>query len=132
MQTLIFFAILASVALAAPTPRQSSGTHSSFTIPRTRNTGYVRDGSKAMSRAFRKFGWQMSIPIESSSSITWMNSSDSASSTEADDGFANFVKVASATASSASSTTTASGSEESGEVAATPADDGAEYLSKVS
>jgi hypothetical protein len=62
---LLFVAILATVALAAPTAKQAS-THSlkkrSFTIPRIRKTGYIRKPSEAMGRAYRKFGWSMTTP----------------------------------------------------------------------
>lgn len=63
--TLLLVAILATVALAAPTAKQAS-THSlkkrSFTIPRIRKTGYIRKPSEAMGRAYRKFGWSMTTP----------------------------------------------------------------------
>lgn len=62
---LLLVAILATVALAAPTAKQTS-THSlkkrSFTIPRIRKTGYIRKPSEAMGRAYRKFGWSMTTP----------------------------------------------------------------------
>lgn len=62
---LLLVAILATVALAAPTAKQAS-THSlkkrSFTIPRIRKTGYIRKPSEAMGRAYRKFGWSMTTP----------------------------------------------------------------------
>lgn len=62
---LLLVAILATVALAAPTTKQAS-THSlkkrSFTIPRIRKTGYIRKPSEAMGRAYRKFGWSMTTP----------------------------------------------------------------------
>lgn len=62
---LLLVAILATVALAAPTAKHASA-HSlkkrSFTIPRIRRTGYIRKPSEAMGRAYRKFGWSMTTP----------------------------------------------------------------------
>jgi hypothetical protein len=62
---LLLVAILATVALAAPTAKQAT-THSlkkrSFTIPRIRKAGYIRKPSEAMGRAYRKFGWSMTTP----------------------------------------------------------------------
>lgn len=63
--TLLLVAILATVALAAPTAKQASTNtlkKRSFTIPRIRKTGYIRKPSEAMGRAYRKFGWSMTTP----------------------------------------------------------------------
>jgi hypothetical protein len=62
---LLLVAILATVALAAPTAKQASTPSlkkRSFTIPRIRKTGYIRKPSEAMGRAYRKFGWSMTTP----------------------------------------------------------------------
>lgn len=132
LQALLLCAVLATLALAAPMPSRSFDLLTSFKVPRTRNTGYVRDPAKAMSRAYRKFGWNMPVPVSiipssSPSSVAWANSSDSESEVP------SYVKAASQTvsSSSSSSTSTAAAGDDSGEVTATPADNGAEYLSKV-
>lgn len=133
MHTFILLAVLATLALAAPMPKRSfGGARSSFAVPRVRKTGYVRDPSRAMSRAYRKFGWEMSIPVsDDSDSVSWTSSAEDALDTESL--VYNVVKAAAATSTSAStaSTTSAASSEESGEVVATPAQNGAEYLSQV-
>jgi len=62
---LLLVALLATVALAAPTAKQASPNilkKRSFTIPRIRKTGYIRKPSEAMGRAYRKFGWSMTTP----------------------------------------------------------------------
>ncbi|KAL1303538.1 hypothetical protein AAFC00_006911 [Neodothiora populina] len=101
-----------------------------------------------MRRAYRKFGWQMSAPSSTSrgassganpgSVASWEKTPVSGSHSHSYFGndwtsaLANFVRAVTPSASPTStSTSTASDSKESGEVAATPADDGAEYLSKV-
>lgn len=132
LQALVLCAILATLALAAPTPSHSSDLVTSFKVPRTRNKGYVRDPAKAMSRAYRKFGWNMPVPLSiipssSTSSVAWANSSNSESEVP------SYVKAVSpsVSTSSSSSTSAAAAGDESGEVSATPAEDRAEYLSKV-
>ena len=133
-QALFLFAFLAVMALAAPTmSNRKIGTHNkSYSIPRVRKTGYVRDPSRAMSRAYRKFGWQMSAPVNSSDGrVAWTDDSESAVDTN--NGVVSFVKTAatSEAASTTSSAAAAGTSDDSGEVKATPADNGAEYLSEV-
>lgn len=57
----ISFAFLATLALAAPTPRTHKtkfGTHS-FVVPRFRREEFVRNGKTAMAKAYRKFNWPM-------------------------------------------------------------------------
>ena len=130
MQGLFVFAILAIVALAAAMPARSIAPHNkSFTVPRVRKTGYVRDPSRAMNRAYRKYGWKMSVPVSNHAG----GGAETASGDETSVDFINFVKSATAdSASSSASSTSATGQgDDTGEVAATPADNGAEYLSKV-
>ncbi|KAH0174936.1 acid protease, partial [Aureobasidium melanogenum] len=62
---LLLVAILATVALAAPTAKQTSSntlSKRSFIVPRIRKTGYIRKPAKAMARAYRKYGWSMTTP----------------------------------------------------------------------
>lgn len=55
LYSFVVLAVLATLALAAPTPERI--TKRSFTVPRIRNPAYVRDPAQAMARAYRKFGW---------------------------------------------------------------------------
>ncbi|KAG9997029.1 acid protease, partial [Aureobasidium melanogenum] len=62
---LLLVAILATVALAAPTAKQTSSntlSKRSFIVPRIRKTGYIRKPAEAMARAYRKYGWSMTTP----------------------------------------------------------------------
>lgn len=62
---LFLVAILATVALAAPTAKQASSntlSKRSFIVPRIRKTGYIRKPAEAMARAYRKYGWSMTTP----------------------------------------------------------------------
>lgn len=144
---LFLMAVLATVALAAPTTKQTvkqSLSKRSFTVPRVRKAGYVRNPSQAMGRAYRKFGWTMTNPDGSawtavSKTPTNVESSDNlasasdASSTSAPLVFASArVKVASSSAfPNSSAATSTEETDETGEVVATPKDNGAEYLSPV-
>jgi len=126
-KTLLLGAALAIAALTAPTPQVPVNQPASFAVPRVRQTGYVRDGSRAMVQAYRKFGWQMSTPGAASND----NASTETGTSEIDIGvgLSSFVEaIAPASASSAPST---ADQDSKGEVAATPAHDGAEYLSQV-
>ncbi|KAH0277190.1 acid protease, partial [Aureobasidium melanogenum] len=61
----LLVAILATVALAAPTTKQTSSntlSKRSFIVPRIRKTGYIRKPAEAMARAYRKYGWSMTTP----------------------------------------------------------------------
>ncbi|KAH0406192.1 acid protease, partial [Aureobasidium melanogenum] len=61
----LLVAILATVALAAPTAKQTSSntlSKRSFIVPRIRKTGYIRKPAEAMARAYRKYGWSMTTP----------------------------------------------------------------------
>lgn len=160
--SLSMVAILAMVALAAPTAKQAtkpSLSKRSFTIPRIRRTGYLRNPSEAMGRAYRKFGWEMTTPdgtpwaaisktptseagddLSSVSSETSDSSSSSSSVSDSSSGSVSSpknyasarVKVASASTTYAAAGSASTGdSNSTGEVVATPADNGAEYLSPV-
>lgn len=62
---LLLVAIVATVALAAPTAKQASSntlSKRSFIVPRIRKTGYIRKPAEAMARAYRKYGWSMTTP----------------------------------------------------------------------
>lgn len=62
---LLLVAILATVALAAPTAKQVPSNplpKRSFTVPRIRKIGYIRKPAEAMARAYRKYGWSMTTP----------------------------------------------------------------------
>lgn len=142
--TLFLFAILATIALAAPTKRSfglSVGftMNNSFKVSRTRNTEYVRSPSKALTRAYRKFGWEMPSSLSDlisdfeglvTGTSATASTSVSSSSTTVDLSGAKYAS--SSVVASASASATASTSNETGEVTATPADEGAEYLSEVS
>jgi len=123
--TILLSAVLAITALAAPTPHVPVNKH--FAVPRVRQTGYVRDGSRAMTQAFRKFGWQMSTPVASSNDNA--NTDAETSGIDIGSGLATLVKAV--TPVSASSVPSTADQDSQGEVAATPADNGAEYLSQV-
>ena len=159
--SLFMVAILAMVALAAPTAKQvtkQSLSKRSFTIPRIRKTGYLRNPSEAMGRAYRKFGWEMTTPDgtpwaaisktptseagDDLSSVSSETSGSSSSSSVSDSSSGSVsspknyasarVKVASASTTSAAAGSASTGdSNSTGEVVATPADNGAEYLSPV-
>ncbi|KAI4725999.1 acid protease [Aureobasidium sp. EXF-10728] len=65
LSALLLVAILATVALAAPTAQQTSSntlSKRSFIVPRIRKAGYIRKPSEAMGRAYRKYGWSMTTP----------------------------------------------------------------------
>ncbi|KAG9688552.1 acid protease, partial [Aureobasidium melanogenum] len=62
---LLLVAIVATVALAAPTTKQAPPntlSKRSFIVPRIRKTGYIRKPAEAMARAYRKYGWSMTTP----------------------------------------------------------------------
>ncbi|KAH0361931.1 acid protease, partial [Aureobasidium melanogenum] len=62
---LLLIATLATVALAAPTAKQTAPntlSKRSFIVPRIRKTGYIRKPAEAMARAYRKYGWSMTTP----------------------------------------------------------------------
>ncbi|KAI5273394.1 acid protease [Aureobasidium subglaciale] len=163
---LLLVAILATVALAAPTAKQTatqSLSKRSFTVPRVRKAGYIRKPSEAMGRAYRKFGWSMTTPdgtpwvAVSKTPTTKTFNADASSSPSnvtsdfSDDQFtqtthaaariktflsASFSWGTSAPAASSASAAAATPAaepedDETGEVIATPADNGAEYLSPV-
>ncbi|TIA48254.1 hypothetical protein D6C77_09976 [Aureobasidium pullulans] len=157
---LLLVAILATVALAAPTAKQATAqtlSKRSFTIPRIRKTGYVRKPSEAMGRAYRKFGWSRTTPdgspwiavsktptttsydADTSSSDTTSDVSDesyTAPKTHASAKVKTFLAATlswgvSAPATSSAAPAAEEEDDETGEVIATPADNGAEYLSPV-
>lgn len=133
LHAFVLVAILATLALAAPMPERASGNASSFAVPRVRNSEYVRDPAKAMNRAYRKFGWQMGVPVISGNGVEWTNSSDTPLG-EAEGAITSFVRALAASTTSSASTASATAvalSDESGKVTATPAQSGAEYLSQV-
>ena len=55
--SILLFAVLATLALAAPTQKRNLNKRS-FSVPRIRQQSYVRNPARAIAHAYHKHGWQ--------------------------------------------------------------------------
>ncbi|KAJ9627812.1 hypothetical protein H2203_003030 [Taxawa tesnikishii (nom. ined.)] len=149
LRSFILLAVLATLALAAPTPQRNINKRS-FSVPRVRRANYKRDPTAAMVKAYRKFGFTFNAALANATGGSTMHpdgaghhnwhmgnhlpivTPSTASSVSGDSAVvstANKVDVQSL-AATGSSGVIGSG-KVTGEVSATPVDNAAEYISPV-
>ncbi|GAB7355937.1 hypothetical protein MBLNU459_g6575t1 [Dothideomycetes sp. NU459] len=129
MHSALFFANLATIALAAPTPERP--TTRSFTVPRVRNNDFVRDPASAMAKVYHKYGWgnfTLDFGPDLPVGPAFGGSTTSTSTSTTED---SSSAVATSEESAATTGSSSSSGSETGTVTATPADNGAEYLCPV-
>lgn len=139
LRSFIFFAILATLALAAPTSNRALKKRS-FTVPRVRSSSYVPDPTTAMAKAFRKFGWQFTVGANQNAATGTAATNTTGHHHHHHHHHHNTTAAASVSANSNADTSTfasaaaaasARSGDDTSEVAATAADNGAEYLAPV-